>query len=159
MMSHIRAPHQPLHIAPDENNGFFVKEGSNRQVCDRDWKMAVLWSGRVIGPLTGPLSSWGPDSNSAGEEIFFFMESIVSMAVIGCHTGSSDISVGVVTRLQDGRRKNRGSIAGRGRRFMFCPRRPHWLMGLVTLGSCPGSRYWPLIPPLVPTLRISGVMP
>jgi hypothetical protein len=27
-------PHHPLHIAPDENNGFFVKEGSNRQVCD-----------------------------------------------------------------------------------------------------------------------------
>ena len=87
-MSHIRAPHHPLHIAPDENNGFFVKEGSNRQVCDRDWKMTVLWSGRLIGPVNSPLSSRGPDSNSAGEEIPFCMESIVSLPVVGCRTGS-----------------------------------------------------------------------
>ena len=47
------------------------------------------------------------------------MESNVSMPVIACHIRSCDSSVGVVTRLQAGRQKNRGSIAGRDKRFIF----------------------------------------
>jgi hypothetical protein len=53
-----------------------------------------------------------------------------------------DSSVGIGTRLRAGHLRNRGSITGRGKRFVSSPQRPDrlWVLYMGTRGSFPGGK-------------------
>jgi hypothetical protein len=75
----------------------------------------------------------GMEGNSCGLLLFRVHLECMSKTTKNVLHGSRDSSVGIVTRLQAGRPRDRSSVHGSGKRFFSSPQRPDWLWGPSSL--------------------------